>query len=80
MYLDAFRHLRNLFWGFGKTPLFFTVLIPPRSNMHDRKRPFTKKNGDIQRSRTLPYMTRVHRVIRWETDFVYGDRTKILSD
>ncbi len=24
----------------------------PRSNMHDRKRPFTEKNGDIQRSCT----------------------------
>jgi hypothetical protein len=24
----------------------------PRSNMHDRKRPFTEENGDIQRSCT----------------------------
>ncbi len=28
----------------------------------------------------LPYTTRAHGVIRWETDSVYGDRTKMLSD
>jgi hypothetical protein len=26
------------------------LILPPRSNMHDRKGPFTGKNGDIQRS------------------------------
>jgi hypothetical protein len=25
--LDAFRNLRNFFWGFGETPIFFTVLL-----------------------------------------------------
>ncbi len=28
----------------------------------------------------LPYTTRAHGVIQWETDSVYGDRTKMLSD
>jgi hypothetical protein len=49
----------------------------PRSNMHDRKRPLTEIYRDRAR---LPYATRVHGIIRWETDSVYGDRTKVLSD
>jgi hypothetical protein len=40
-----------------------------------------RRKTEIYRDRArLPYTTRVHGVIRWETDSVYGDRTKVLSD
>jgi hypothetical protein len=40
-----------------------------------------RRKTEIYRDRArLPYTTRVHGVIRWETDSVYGDRTKMLSD
>ncbi len=40
--LDAFRNLRNLFWGFGKTPPFLqctdqksrTILVAPSADKH----------------------------------------------
>jgi len=40
-----------------------------------------RRTTEIYRDRArLPYTTRVHGLIRRETDSVYGDRTKILSD
>ncbi len=44
-YLDAFRHLRNLFWGFGKTPLFLQCKIVLFSdNTHEIYYKQTKEN------------------------------------
>ncbi len=60
------------FWGTGMTInviLLILLLHPPRSNMHDRKRPFTEKK-EIYRDRArLPYTEIVQKcwVIKGET-------------